>query len=175
MEMIRHQSVQNLYATLYLIQEIESIESLEDVIHKLNKIFSGINIEDMEDLEESISETFLKILQDNIILILQMVKDLNPEKEIVKQFLVNFKDLVKDYKNLIKQTFSKNKDDFFLNKYLLQTEKTLYRNKRILLTYLLEDPKNLKEVLKIQEILDKFKENIEFIKYISTKRNSNEG
>jgi hypothetical protein len=31
----------------------------------------------MEDLEESISETFLKILQDNI-LILQMVKDLNP-------------------------------------------------------------------------------------------------
>jgi hypothetical protein len=174
MEMIRHQSVQNLYATLYLIHEIESIESLEEIIHKLNKIFSDINIEDMEDLEESVSEMFLKILQDNI-LILQMVKDLNPEKEIVKQFLVNFKDLVKDYRNLIKQTFSKNKDDFFLNKYLLQTEKTLYRNKRILLTYLLEDPKNLKEVLKIQEILDKFKENIEFIKYISTKRNSNEG
>jgi hypothetical protein len=174
MEMIRYKPVQNLYATLYLIHEIESIESLEEIIHKLNKIFSDINIDDMEDLEESISEMFLKILQDNI-LILQMVKDLNPEKEVVKQFLVNFKDLVKDYRNLIRQTFSKNKDDFLLNKYLLQTEKTLHRNKRILLTYLLEDPKNLKEVLKIQEILDKFKENIEFIKYISMKRNSNEG
>jgi hypothetical protein len=174
MEMIRHRPVQNLYATLYLIHEIESIESLEEIIHKLNKIFSDISIEDMEDLEESISEMFLKILQDNI-LILQMVKDLNPEKEVVKQFLVNFKDLVKDYRNLIKQTFSKNKDDFLLNKYSFQTEKTLRRNKRILLTYLLEDPKNLKEVLKIQEILDKFKENMEFIKYISMKRNSNEG
>jgi|GEM_PF-2694470 len=174
MEMVKHQPVHNLYATLYLIHEIESIESLEEIIHKLNKIFSDINIEDMEDLEESISEMFLKTLQDNI-LILQMVKDLNPEKEVVKQFLVNFKDLVKDYRNLIKQTFSKNKNGFLLSKYLHQTEKTLHRNKRILLTYLLEDPKNLKEILKIQEILDKFKENIEFIKYISMKRNSNEG
>lgn len=174
MEMVKHQPVHNLYATLYLIHEIESIESLEEIIHKLNKIFSDINIEDMEDLEESISEMFLKTLQDNI-LILQMVKDLNLEKEVVKQFLVNFKDLVKDYRNLIKQTFSKNKDSFLLNKYLHQTEKTLHRNKRILLTYLLEDPKNLKEILKIQEILFKFKENIEFIKYISMKRNSNEG
>lgn len=69
MELVKNQPVQNLYATLFLIHEIESIESVEEIIHKLNKIFRDINPEDMEDLEENIGEIFLKTLEDNILIL----------------------------------------------------------------------------------------------------------